>query len=118
MTKGTKLTRSVRRAVRIRKKISQVSDRPRLTVFRSNKFFYAQIIDDKKGVTLVTANDTSVDGKSKDTKLVRAELVGKMLAEKAKAKKVTKVVFDKGAYKYHGRVKAFADSARNNGLAF
>lgn len=114
MNKGLQ---SDRRATRIRKKIMAVSDRPRLTVFRSNKFFYAQIIDDRKGVTLVTADD-SHDSKSKDNKVARAVAVGKALAELAKAKKVTKVVFDKGSYKYHGRVKAFADSARENGLSF
>lgn len=117
MSRNTKLSKTTRRAVRIRKKIVAVSDRPRLTVFRSNKFFYAQIVDDKKGVTLVTAND-SKNAKSKDNKVLRAIEVGKVLAEKAKAKKVTKVVFDKGAYKYHGRVKAFADSAREGGLVF
>lgn len=117
MSKNAKLSRAERREVRIRRKIMAVSDRPRLTVFRSNKFFYAQIVDDKKGVTLVTASD-SKDTKSKENKTVRAVQVGKDLAEKAKAKKVTKVVFDKGAYKYHGRVKAFADSARENGLNF
>ncbi len=118
MTKVTKLSKMKKRAVRIRKKITAVSDRPRLTVFRSNKFFYAQIIDDTKAVTLITANDYSIEAKSKATKIARAEEVGKMLAEKAKAKKITKVVFDKGAYKYHGRVKAFAQSARDNGLIF
>jgi len=117
MNKGSKLSKATRRAVRIRKKILSVSDRPRLTVFRSNKFFYAQIVDDKKGVTLVASND-SKERKSADNKITSAVFVGKSIAEKAKAKKINEVVFDKGAYKYHGRVKAFADSARENGLIF
>lgn len=115
---NSKLIREKKRAVRIRKKIVAVSSRPRLTVFRSNKYFYAQIIDDKKGITLVTANDTVWDKKLAAGKIARAEEVGKMLADKAKEKKITKVVFDKGAYKYHGRVKAFAESARQSGLVF
>lgn len=115
---NSKLIREKKRAVRIRKKIVAVSSRPRLTVFRSNKYFYAQIIDDKKGITLVAVNDTVLDKKLAAGKIARAEEVGKMLADKAKEKKVTKVVFDKGAYKYHGRVKAFAESARQSGLVF
>jgi len=104
-----------RRLVRIRKKISQVSDRPRLTVFRSNVNIYAQIIDDAKAVTLVSASSHE----TKDAKkLDQAMSVGKLIAEKAKAAKITKVVFDKGAYKFHGRVKALAESAREGGLQF
>lgn len=104
-----------KRAIRIRKKIAFVSDRPRLTVFRSNMHIYAQIIDDSKARTLVAAS-------SKETKATKkmeqAVEVGKLIAEKAKNAKITKVVFDKGQYKFHGRVKALADGAREGGLQF
>jgi large subunit ribosomal protein L18 len=107
--------RKTRRITRIRKKIAFVSDRPRLTVFRSNMNIYAQIIDDSKAKTLVAAS-------SKETKATKkmeqAQAVGKLIAEKAKTAKIKTVVFDKGAYKFHGRVKALADGAREGGLIF
>lgn len=80
----------------------------RLSVFRSNKYIYAQIIDDKKGVTLVSASGDKTE----------AAKVGEELAKEAKAKKIVKVVFDRGEYKYHGQVKALADGARKGGLSF
>ena len=88
------------------KKIKGTTDRPRLNVFRSNKSIYAQVIDDEKGITLVSE-------KGKD-----ANEIGKKIAKKAKKAKVKKVVFDKNGYKYHGRVKAVADGAREGGLEF
>jgi large subunit ribosomal protein L18 len=89
--------------------------RPRLTVFISNKHIWAQIIDDQKGHTLVSANDKEVGGgKTVDV----AYKVGALLAKKAVAKKITKVVFDRGRYKYHGRVRSLADAARKGGLIF
>ena len=106
-----------RRAQRIRKHIRRVTERPRLTVFRSNVHMYAQIIDDEKNVTLVSVSEKEIEA-TKGSKVEKAALLGKKLAEKAKGAKVTEVVFDKGAYKYHGRVKAFADSAREGGLNF
>lgn len=104
-----------KRQVRIRKKIRATSDTPRLTVFRSNKHIYAQIIDDAQKKTLVSARETS---DTKNTKIERARVVGMDLAKAAVAKKITAVVFDKGSYAYHGRVKALAEGAREGGLTF
>lgn len=104
---------------RIRKKISGSNDRPRLSVFRSNKQFYAQLIDDNTGATLLAVS--SLDKSIADNKVKKseqAELVGKLTAEKAKEKGVETVVFDRNGYLYHGRVKAFADAAREGGLKF
>ncbi len=102
---------------RIRKRLSGGEERPRLSVYRSTAHIYAQIIDDLKGVTLVAAS--TVEGKSKTGgNLASAKDVGKAVAEKAKAKGITKVVFDRGGYLYHGRVKALADAAREAGLQF
>jgi len=111
-----KKARKARRALRIRNKIQSVSTAPRLTVFRSNKHIYAQVIDDIKGKTLVSVSEKEVD--VKNTKTEKAKVVGMKLAEKAKAIKIKNVVFDKGAYKYHGRVKALAEGAREGGLQF
>lgn len=106
-----------RRKRRVRAKISGTSARPRLTVFRSNKHISAQLIDDEKGVTLLTVSDQHIKN-AKGTKTKRALAVGKLLSDKAKRKKVKAVVFDRGAYRYHGRVKALADAARDGGLTF
>lgn len=105
-----------RRVKRIRAKVFGHTSRPRLSVFRSNKFIYAQIIDDDKKITLVSA--TSAEVKGEKNKTIQAEKVGKLLAEKAKDKKIVKVVFDRGLYKYHGRVKSLAEGARSTGLEF
>jgi large subunit ribosomal protein L18 len=106
---------------RIRKTLSGTPVRPRLAVFRSNKHMYAQIIDDAKGTTLVAASTLDVDGK-KDLKsggnVAAAKAVGKLIAERAKAKGIAAVLFDRGGYIYHGRVKALADAAREAGLKF
>jgi large subunit ribosomal protein L18 len=102
------------RQVRIRKHIRSVSDRPRLSVHRSNKYLYAQIIDDKNGKTLAGASDKAMKG----APIERAKAVGEAIAKLAKEKKVTTIVFDKGRYTYHGRVKALAEGAREGGLVF
>ena len=122
-----------RRKARVRARVRGTKDRPRLTVFRSNKYTYAQIIDDEQGVTLVAASEKELLGdaekrtkKEKDTeesiekltKTQRARLVGELLAKKALEKNIKKVAFDRGAYKYHGRIKALAEAAREQGLQF
>jgi len=101
---------------KIRKKISGSADRPRLSVFRSNKQIYAQIIDDVAGVTIASAS--SRQGASGANKVEVAKAVGMSLAEKAKTKGVGSVVFDRGGYLFHGRVKALAEGAREGGLQF
>jgi len=114
-----KKQKKLQRQRRVRVKLAAVRDgKPRLSVFASNKYFYAQIIDDTKGVTLVAVSEKELKKSDKMTKIQRAEEVGKLLAQKAKTGKIPTVVFDKGSYKYHGRVKAFAESARQEGLQF
>jgi large subunit ribosomal protein L18 len=109
----------VRRHVRIRKNISGTSEMPRLSVFRSNSNIFAQIIDDTKGVTLVSASSIDKEIKLENGSNVEAAIkVGELLAKKAKKAKITKVVFDRGGHLYHGRVKALAEAARENGLEF
>lgn len=105
-----------KRAKRVRAKIKAVSSRPRLSVVRSNKNIWAQVIDDVKGVTLVSASDKSL--KATGTKTSKASQVGEAIAKLAIAAGVTKVVFDRGAYRFHGRIKALAESARAGGLLF
>ena len=121
--KKTKTPRAARqrRHLRVRRRISGTSERPRLAVFRSLNHIYAQIIDDTVGRTLVSAADIepgvrgAVDGKKK-TEV--AKLVGAAIAQKAKAKGISTVVFDRGGFQYHGRVKALAEAARKAGLQF
>ena len=109
---------------RIRKKISGTAERPRLAVFRSVKHIYAQVIDDLAGTTIAAAASTEAALKSTFTGAVRggnragAEAIGKVIAERLKAKGVTKVVFDRGGFLYHGRIRAVADAARAAGLDF
>ncbi len=106
---------------RIRKKISGTSERPRLAVHFSGKHIYAQVIDDDAGRTLIAAATTQKDvlGKNKPAaNRATAEVVGKMIAERARAKKIEKVVFDRGGFQYQGKVKALADAAREGGLKF
>ena len=111
-----KFTRK-RRHERVRNKISGTSECPRLNVFRSNSNIFAQIIDDEKQITLVSSS--SVELKlNNGGNIEGAKLVGKDIAEKAKKKNITKVVFDRGGYLYHGRVEALAEAARENGLEF
>ena len=105
------------RHTRVRNNISGTSECPRLNVFRSNSNIFAQIIDDEKQITLVSSS--SVELKlNNGGNIEGAKLVGKDIAEKAKKKNITKVVFDRGGYLYHGRVEALAEAARENGLEF
>lgn len=106
------------RQKKVRAKLRSVSKKPRLSVFRSNKFLYAQVIDDALGKTLVGISEKSLKVKTGTKKLERSKELGLTLAKKASLKKIKKVVFDRGAYKYHGRVKAFAEGAREGGLEF
>ena len=109
----------LRRHARVRKTVFGTAEMPRLNVFRSNSNIFAQIIDDEKGITLVSAS--SID---KELKLENggnkeaAQKVGKLIAKRAKEAKISKVVFDRGGYLYHGRVEALAEAARENGLEF
>ena len=109
-----------KRIKRIRKKITGTSDRPRMRVYKSAKHFYAQVIDDSKGHTLVSISslNESVGGEDIKGKCALANKVGKLLAEKAKAAGIEKVVLDRGGYIYHGRVKAFSEGAREGGVVF
>lgn len=113
-----KLVRRTKIRNRIRKIVTGTAERPRLSVFRSNKSIYAQVIDDVNGHTLAAASsrDSGVDAKA--NKVSQAVSVGKILAEKAKAAGITAVTFDRGGYLYHGRIKALADGAREAGLQF
>jgi large subunit ribosomal protein L18 len=118
MNKGKEFQRS-RAKRRIRAKISGTKDRPRLSVFRSNKQIYAQLIDDASGHTLVSAASYDSEIASKEvTKIEKAKLVGQLLAERAKEAEIESIVFDRGGYIYHGRVKSLADGAREGGLKF
>jgi len=120
MAKNTQATE--RRLARVRRSIKQAANgRPRLSVFRSSKQIYAQVIDDAAGVTLVSASTMEKDlrGSLKTgADIEAAKTVGKLISERAKQAGVTKVVFDRGSYMYHGRVKALADAAREGGLDF
>ena len=108
-----------RRHLRVRRRLSGTAERPRLVVFRSLKHIYAQLVNDDLGVTLLAVGDSGkeiqVEGAGK---VARGKAVGKLLAEKAKAAGVTRVVFDRAGYRYHGRVQAVADGAREGGLEF
>jgi large subunit ribosomal protein L18 len=104
-----------RRHKKIRAKVFGTEEKPRLSVFKSNKFIYGQLIDDAKGITLVSLSSMKVKGKNFTE---RSTETGKEIAKLALAKKIEKVVFDRGGFKYVGRVKAFADGARNGGLKF
>ena len=103
---------------RIRRKLQGTGERPRLAVFRSVAHIYVQVIDDTKGQTLVAASSVEKAGKSKGGNVAAAKAIGKSIAERAKEKGIKRVVFDRGGYQYHGRVKALADAAREAGLEF
>ena len=103
---------------RVRGKVSGTPERPRLNVFRSETNIYAQIIDDTKGITLVAASSLEKDFECDGTKTDAAKKVGMIVAERAKAKGIDMVVFDRGGYLYHGRVQALAEGAREGGLQF
>ena len=106
------------RARRVRAKISGSAERPRLCVFRSNQHIYAQLINDAKGVTVASASDLDLPKTDKKTRTDLAKMVGQALAKKSEELKINKAIFDKGAYKYHGIVKALADGVREGGLKF
>ena len=122
--RGRKLSKDLHRQrvhERVRNKVEGTPERPRLAVYRSLGHIYAQVIDDRSGKTLVSAS--SIDGETKKNlkgggNIAAAKVIGKAIAERAKSAGVTKVVFDRGGYKYHGRVKALADAAREAGLQF
>ena len=116
----TKLERRTRIRLRIRKKVSGTADIPRLAVYRSNKQIYVQVIDDLKGITLLSAcsKEKEIAAKTGIKKVEQAKLVGKLLAVKCKEKGIENVVFDRSGNKYHGRVKSLADAAREGGLKF
>ena len=103
---------------RIRRKLSGTAERPRLAVFRSVAHIYAQVIDDAQGQTLVSASSVDKSGKTKGGNVAAAKAIGKLVAERAKEKGIKSVVFDRGGYQYHGRIKALADAAREAGLEF
>ncbi len=103
---------------RIRRKLRGTAERPRLAVFRSLAHIYAQVIDDAKGKTLVSASSADKGNRTNGGNLAAAKAIGKAVAERAKEQGITKVVFDRGGYQYHGRVKALADAARAAGLEF
>jgi large subunit ribosomal protein L18 len=116
MKTNIKTEKRARLHKKIRSRVSGTAERPRLAVFRSNRYMYAQLIDDVKGVTLVSASDLSLGDKM--NKVERAKTVGKTLAENAKKEHITSVVFDRGGFSYRGRVQALANAAREGGLAF
>ncbi len=120
-TENKKELARVKRQRRVRKKIKGTPERPRLSVFRSAKHIYAQIIDDTKGLTLVACASTEEAFKSlgkHENKCNAAETVGKLIAERAKEKGIEQVVFDRNGFLYHGRIKAVSDGAREAGLKF
>lgn len=114
----SKSDRRLRIKRRIRKIVTGTNDQPRLSVFRSNKEIYAQVINDETGATIVAASSIQKDIKAKGTKIEVAAMVGKAIAEKAVKAGVQNVAFDRNGYLYHGRVKALAEAAREGGLKF
>ena len=115
-----KMTGRERRKIRVRKKVFGTAIKPRLSVFRSTKHIYAQLIDDENGVTLVAAStvDKEIREKLEGKKNQKAKVVGEALAARAKSKDLESIVFDRNGYRYHGRVKAVAEGAREGGLNF
>jgi len=113
----TREERRYRRHLRVRKRVAGTTERPRLVVFRSLKHIYAQLVDDDRGISLLGVSDDS-EGLTLEGvgKVAKAKATGKLLAEKAKTAGITKVVFDRGGYRYHGRVQAVAEGAREGGL--
>ena len=118
VSKVNKNAMRLKRHVRVRGKISGTPERPRLNVFRSNANIYAQIIDDVNGVTLVSANTLDKEFEGATGNIEAAKKVGALVAERAKAKGIEEVVFDRGGYIFHGRVAALAEGAREAGLKF
>jgi large subunit ribosomal protein L18 len=103
---------------RIRRKLTGTEQRPRMAIFKSQKYIYVQVIDDAAGKTLVSASSKDADSGARGANAAAAKAVGALIAKRAKDKGITRVVFDRGGYLYHGNVKALADAARENGLEF
>lgn len=123
MAKQTKQLNRKRRHQRVRAKVSGTAKRPRISVFKSNRYTYAQLIDDQKGKTLAAVSSQDIiskinQSKKKITKTAISLKLGQLLAEKASKKKITKAVFDRGGYKFHGRIKALAEGIKKGGLKF
>jgi large subunit ribosomal protein L18 len=122
MTKSYTREARLRRHSRVREKVGGTKDQPRLCVFRSLKHIYAQVVDDSEGKTLVAAStldaEIAKDANKKKNKTGQAEMVGTLLAKRATEKKIKQVAFDRGGFRYHGRVKALAEAARKGGLKF
>jgi large subunit ribosomal protein L18 len=116
MKTNIKTEKRARLHKKIRARVTGTGERPRLAVFRSNRYMYAQLIDDVRGITLASASDISLTDKM--TKVERAKTVGVKLAEEAKKHKITSVVFDRGGFSYRGRIQSLADGARSAGLIF
>ena len=116
--RGSRRDARQRRHTRVRKRVRGTSERPRLAVYRSNRYIYAQIIDDVNGVTLASASSQEQDMRSSTLTVDTASKVGALIGSRAKDAGVSSVVFDRGGYKFHGRVKALADAAREAGLEF
>lgn len=108
----------LRRQNRARASLFGTSEKPRLSVFRSNRYIYAQLINDEAGKTIVSASSKEISDKKKMTKSELAKLVGGLIAKKASESKIKSIIFDRGSYRYHGRVKSVADGAREGGLKF
>lgn len=117
MSKSREAARKIRH-YRVRKRVSGTEVRPRLAVFRSNRYIYAQVIDDVAGSTLASASSTEKDLRGERLNVATATKVGKLVAERARSAGVDQVVFDRGGYPFHGRVKALAEAAREAGLEF
>ena len=118
ITKQDKNQVRKKRHARVRTKISGTAERPRLNVFRSNKNIYAQLIDDVAGVTIVSASSKETSFEGAGNNVEAATKIGETIAKRAAEKNISNVVFDRGGYLYHGRVKALAEAARENGLQF
>ena len=114
----TKARRRKKIHFRVRQKITGTSIKPRLNIYRSNKYIYGQLIDDVTGRTLAAASSLEAQVANEGAKSDQAKAAGKLLAERAKGENIEQIVFDRGGYLYHGRVKAFADGAREGGLQF
>jgi len=119
-TKNERKNKSLVRKLRVRHKIKENSERCRLCIYRSNRYIYGQIIDSSNGRTIIgiSSKDTESNENDKKGKIDLSYKTGMLLAQKAKAKKIGSIVFDRGGFKYHGRVKAFAEGARKAGLKF
>lgn len=115
---GTRTDARRRRHGRVRKQISGTGERPRMAVYRSNRYIYVQVIDDAAGHTIVSASSQEKDLRSETLTEETAAKVGKLVGDRAKEAGVTSVVFDRGGYKFHGKIKALAEAARESGLEF